>query len=80
MDKFTIEYQWQFFLGLCKITKKQMHPIQYNEMKKAFYGASGQILLLLRDEIAELSDDDAYEKLEDMAHEIDIFWKSQLLK
>jgi hypothetical protein len=51
-----------------------MHNVQKVETKRAFYGACGQILVLLREDIADLDEDKAIHTLEDMFSQVNSFW------
>ena len=75
---FTIDQQWRRFLERAGAAPGEMHPIQESEMSKAFYAASGQILLMARDELGELDPDQAVLKLEGMLKEIGQFWKNKM--
>lgn len=48
-DKFNIEGQFDFYLMLVKLDKRTMPPWQIMEMKRCFYGAFGQLMLLLQE-------------------------------
>jgi hypothetical protein len=72
MDKkvFSLEHQYQLYLKRCNITEQQMHPAQRKETKQAFFGAIGQILLVLREDMYELSEDEAVQVMEGMINEV----------
>lgn len=74
---FTIEQQWLRFLERCGVQPGQLHWHQESEMKKAFYASAGQILIMSRDELAELTDDEAVNALEAMMQEVTDFWAQE---
>jgi hypothetical protein len=48
--------------------------MQKQETKRAFFGACGQMLVLLREDVAELDDEKAIGTLEDMFSQVNSFW------
>lgn len=74
---FTIDQQWRRFMERCGIDPKEFPEIQIQEMSRAFYGAMGQMLLLFRDELAELEEIDGIKALENMLNECVKFWEEQ---
>lgn len=77
MDIFSIEYQYQEYLKRVKVKESDMQPDQKREMKRAFFGAVGQTLVLLRDEGAKLKVDQYIKKLDGMMNEIGQFWQNE---
>nr|WP_028666314.1 hypothetical protein [Runella zeae] len=57
---------------------KTMHPIQLQETRRAFYGAAGQMLILLRDDLSELPEEEAISKLDSMIIQVEAFWMNQI--
>ncbi|WP_157585412.1 hypothetical protein [Runella zeae] len=55
-----------------------MHPIQLQETRRAFYGAAGQMLILLRDDLSELPEEEAISKLDSMIIQVEAFWMNQI--
>jgi hypothetical protein len=74
---FTIDQQWRRFMERCGIDPETFPEIQVQEMSRAFYGAMGQMLLLFRDELADLSEEDGIKHLEKMLEEVVEFWTEQ---
>ena len=55
MDKkFTIEAQYQLYLQRMSLDESKMHPIQKKQLKQTFYGAFGQLLIMMREDISAL--------------------------
>lgn len=82
MDKkYTIEHQFDLYLERCEVTKQQLSPIQYSEMKRAFFGAWGQLLILQREDLGDLADlegdDKAADILQDMMNQAVNFWLAE---
>lgn len=68
--QFNLEHQYQLYLQRVGIKESHMNPIQKKETKQAFFGAMGQMLVLQRDELAALSDEDAVDTLQDMWNQV----------
>lgn len=77
MDNFNLEYHYGMFLKRMNLHEGNMHPEQKKQLKQTFYGASGQMLLLLRDEISKLEEDEAMAAFEDMMNQVQNFFLSQ---
>ena len=74
MERFNLEKQYQLYLERVGISERKMHPTQKVETKRAFMGACGQMLILLRDDLGELEEDKAIEQLQDMINQVQSFW------
>lgn len=72
MDKkFSLENQYQLYLKRVGITEEQMHPIQRKETKQAFFGACGQMLILFRDGIGAIeNENEAVQTMESMMTQV----------
>lgn len=77
---FTIEQQYQQYLKLVRLSEENMHPVQKTETRRAFYGGCVQLLLILRDGVAELPEDEAVQVMEDLLEEARDFWRKELGK
>lgn len=76
--KFQIEYQYQLYLERVGLKEAQMGGVQRLETRRAFYGACGQMLVLLREGIGAIQDEiEAMSVLEDMSRQIIGFFKNQ---
>lgn len=73
-----LEYQYQQYLKKVGLSEEAMHPIQKIETKRAFFGACGQLLILFRDNIGSIEDEDkAILQMQDLINQVGIFWKEQ---
>ena len=79
MEKFDIEFQYNLYLDKVGLKEENMHPVQAKETKRAFMAAAGQILVLLRDDISELSDYEGVEVLEKLMTQVGDFWTKEIL-
>lgn len=48
-----IEFQYQLFLVRMALSEATMHPQQKEQLRDCFYGAFGQLLILLRDDMPD---------------------------
>ncbi|GAB3889792.1 hypothetical protein GCM10028803_00200 [Larkinella knui] len=81
MDKiFNLDYQYSLYLERIALKEEQMSPVQRIETKRAFMGAIGQILLLFRDDIPALPDDQAVAVMEDLFQQTLDFWANAVWK
>jgi hypothetical protein len=62
-----LEHQYQLYLERMGLSEDRMHPVQKMQLKQTFYGACGQMLTLLRDEVGALEEDEAVEAVEALA-------------
>lgn len=79
MSKFDLDHQYSLYLKRSGLKEAEMHEVQRIETKRAFFGACGQMLLLLRDDLGGMEDEDrAILTMADMVHQCERFWKDQL--
>lgn len=69
-QKFDIEHQYQLFLKRMALKEEDMHPEQKKQLRQTFYGACGQMLILLRDDIGALTENEAIEVMQKMINQI----------
>ncbi len=81
---FDLNQQWSLFLERCQIHERQMPEDQRREMKRAFMGACGQMLILLRDELGDYDDKHGVEAsskvLQNMLDQVGAFWENETKK
>lgn len=81
MKDFSIETQWKLYLQKVGVRESEMHAVQKQETKRAFYGCAGELLILFRDGLTELADkegdDAAAIQMQKMMDEVLAFWKNQ---
>ena len=75
MDKkFTIAEQYKLYLQRMNLPEDKMHPVQKRQLKQTFYGAWGQSMIHMRDEIAAESEDDGIAVIEAQMKEVAEFF------
>jgi hypothetical protein len=70
MEKYSINYQYRECLKRLGMDESKMIPEQKRQLKLMFFTASAQMLLLLRDDLAELPELEACHVLDGMLTEI----------
>lgn len=75
--KFDLEHQFKLYLERVNFGNRALPEVQYIEMKRAFFGACGQLLLLMRDDLSELSDEEGVQVLADLLNQVGDFWSKQ---
>lgn len=77
---FDLEHQYQLYLELVSLVESNMSKHQKTETKRAFFGACGQMLMLLRDDLSKLSEDNAIKTLEQMTTQVGNFFMAETHK
>ena len=80
MEKFNIENQYKLYLKIMKLNESKMPEVQRIETKRVFYGAFGQLLMLLKNDIPALSDKDAFKALDSMINQVGQFFINETHK
>lgn len=78
---FDLSHQWGLFLERCGISAILMPADQEREMKRAFFGACGQLLILFKDELGDYIDDKGEEAgakvMQNMLDQVSDFWQKE---
>jgi hypothetical protein len=77
MEKFDLEYQFDFYLEKVKLKKEDMSPVQLSETKQAF-AAGISSMLVMNTEIGEMNYTKASVIIAKLFHQCSDFWKSKL--
>lgn len=80
MTDFNLENQYRAYLKMVGLDESKMIPIQRTETKRAFMAGCGQMLILMRDEVTQLDEDNAVEALEGMIAQTEKFWTDETKK
>lgn len=68
---FNIEKHYQFYLEKIQLPEEKMHPLQRTQIRQAWFGGFGQALLLLRDGISQIKDEQKAIKIfKDMLNQV----------
>lgn len=75
---FDLHFQYQLYLSRVGLKESTMHPQQKIETKRTFFGAFGQAIILLRDEVAAEPDEDkAVDILQDLMNQVQDFFLAE---
>lgn len=78
MNKFNLEEQYQMYLDLMGLDESQMPPIQQQETRRAFFGACGQMLRLMTEDIADLEEVDAVGTIINLKNQVSEYFLKEL--
>lgn len=74
-----IEDQFNLYMKMVGLEKLSKATPQYIELKRAYYGACGQMLVLFRDVIPEIEpEESAVMAMEGLMNQVETYWKGQL--
>lgn len=79
-DPFDLNFQFYLYLKKLGLDPRTIPFGQYGEIKRAFYGGVGQMLMIIAMKLSELSDDDANERTLYLTQQITEFWKTEIEK
>ena len=77
---FDLEHQYQLYLKRVGLKEENMHPVQKTETRRAFMGACGQMLILLRDDLGVLEESKAIEIMQDMFNQVQVYFMKETNK
>lgn len=80
MQEFNLEHQYQLYLQRMALSESKMHPLQKIQLRQTFFGASGQMLILLRDELSKLEEEKAMETLQDLINQVGNYFLAETNK
>ena len=73
-EDYDVEWQYQQYLKRVKLSEKNMPEIQKQEMRRCFFGAWGQLLILQVEKLGKLPEPIAVGVLEHMLNQVKKFW------
>lgn len=74
---FNIEKEFQLYCERSRLNLDTCPPVQGIETRRAFYGAVGQLLIYLRDDLAAEAEDDCVAELGRIFKQVASFWERQ---
>lgn len=72
--QFNLEDRWKHYLQLIGLDESTLPEVQRAEMKRTFFGAIGQFILLQRDEMSLLDEDTGVEVFQHLMDQVGIFF------
>lgn len=70
MKQFDLEFQYQQYLKRVGLVESKMAPLQQKQLRQTFFGACGSILMLFKNEITSLPEDQAVLAIQDMFNQV----------
>jgi len=77
---FDLEHQYQLYLKRVGLKETNMNSVQKTETRRAFMGACGQMLILLRDDLGKLEESKAIETMQDMINQVQVHFMKETNK
>jgi hypothetical protein len=74
LSKFTVDAMFNEYLKTVKLDARKMVPHQLRETRRAFYGAVTQLIILQRDELTKLTEEQGMQVLYNLLQESHNFW------
>lgn len=78
--QFNLEHQYQLYLQRMALSENAMHPQQKVQLRQTFFGATGQMLILLKDEVSKLEDKEATGIMQDLLNQVVDFFSDEAKK
>jgi len=76
--KTNINDLWKEYLVRGELKEEEMHQVQFQEIKRAFYGGFVSYLYLLNDISDRYSEDEAVKILDTIFPQINEFWENEV--
>jgi hypothetical protein len=70
---------WDQYLERCQVDQFKMPADQHREMKRAFFGAAGQVLIYMRDDVGAQGEEKAAAIFQAMLDEVQVFWSIEVV-
>lgn len=80
MEQFNLEHQYSLYLQRVGVTEATLSASVNRELKRAFMGACGQILIMLRDDLTPLPEDQGVMIMDDLLNQVGSFWTEEMAK
>lgn len=80
MEQFNLEHQYSQYLERVGLVETNIPEHINTELKRAFMGACGQILIMLRDDFALLPEDHGVIIMDDLLNQVGAFWTEEMAK
>jgi hypothetical protein len=77
-DQFKIQIQFEAYLNRVKLDKTKMPPVQYTALRRAFFGAFSQMMVLMQGAIPDLPEIEGIKVLESMTLQCKNFWINEI--
>lgn len=74
---FKLEHQFTLFLQRAGVTRADLPPDQFREMRRAFYGGAGQMFFLMATDIPELPGKTYLKALDSFRDQLQEFWDKE---
>lgn len=76
-NPFDIEEQWMAYLRRVNLDPTKMGPHQWQETRRAFFGAWGQAMAVVTVDLPQMEEDAAMRKITDMLVQVRDYWTKE---
>ena len=80
LNTFDIEHQYQLYLAKVGLTEDKMPEQQKVQLRRTFYAATGQLLLVFRDDLTALPEPKAVRTMQEMINQVHYFFEAEVAK
>ena len=77
---FNLENHFNHYLKLVKIDPRKVMPFQLREMRRAFYGGIGILLVMQNQQMKTFSEDECVKILNHLFDQVEIYWKQEIIQ
>lgn len=74
----SVEKMFQEYLKKVGHDANKLSPVQYRELRRAFFGATGMFLNLQIEEVVNLPDEEGFKILDSLYNETKAFWENEV--
>lgn len=74
---FKLEHQFTLYLQRAGVTRADLPPVQYMEMRRAFYGGLGQMFFLITQDVGKLKERAQMETLQSLMDQVGEYWDKE---
>lgn len=78
MNTIDINDLWHKYCELSGLPEEKMHRVQRIETKRAYYGAIGQLLVVLVEMADNTDEDESTEILDNLTEQVRDFWETEV--
>ena len=71
--KFNLEKKYQIFLKRIGLSESKMNPVQREQIKFVYFATYGEALIVLRDDVGELEEEQAIKTMQSLLNQVGDF-------
>lgn len=75
--KLTVEGMYQDFITRMGLHEDKMHPMQRAQLRQAFFGGVGSLMVFLTDEVSTVPEEEGEVLMNALLRQVNEYWLSQ---